>query len=63
MLLEQGLWRLVGARQESAEVATSHWRCLNPPCAELVKYVQFSGVDCGLLGERNTCLVSLLIGM
>jgi hypothetical protein len=28
------------ARQEIAEVATSHWLCLNPSFVELAKYAQ-----------------------
>jgi hypothetical protein len=41
LFLEQGPWRLlVAARQESAEVATSHWPCLNPSFVELVNYAQ-----------------------
>ncbi len=38
LFLEQGLWRMVAARQENAEAATSHSPCLNPSCVELVKY-------------------------
>jgi hypothetical protein len=40
LFLEQGLWRLVAVGQESVEVATSHWPCLNPSFVELVNYAQ-----------------------
>jgi hypothetical protein len=36
LFLEQGLWRLVAVGQESVEVATNYWPCLNPSCVELV---------------------------